>query len=57
MKPATTRTLADLRPNATVHCMVCEQHKPAAGSEKFHKMDVCKECAAKVRAVKQEKTK
>jgi len=50
MKPATTRTLADLRPNATVHCMVCEQQRPAAGAEKFHAHHVCRECAAKVRA-------
>lgn len=56
MKPAATRTLADLRPNATVHCMVCEQQRPAAGAEKFHAHHVCRECAAKVRA-KQEKAK
>ena len=50
MKPATARTLADLRPNATVRCMVCEQQRPAAGAEKFHAHHVCRECAAKVRA-------
>lgn len=50
MKPAPIRTLADLRPNATVHCMVCEQQRPAAGAEKFHAHHVCRECAAKLRA-------
>lgn len=53
MKPDASRTLADLRPNATVHCMVCEQHRPAVGAEKFHAHHVCRECAAKVRAKKQ----
>lgn len=56
MSKTRTGTLADLRPNTTVHCMVCEQKKPQVGSEKFHSHHVCKECAAKVRGVK-EKTK
>ena len=50
MRQDLTRTLADLRPNAVIDCMVCEQKKPQAGSEKFHKMDVCGECAAKLKA-------
>lgn len=47
MKPSTTHTMADLRPKATVHCMVCDQQRPQAGSEKFHAHHVCRECAAK----------
>ena len=56
MKQAPTRTLSDLRPNATIDCMVCEQPRPQAGAIKFRSLHVCSECAAKVRA-KQEKTK
>lgn len=56
MKPDSTRTLADLRPNATIDCMVCEQQKPQAGAIKFRSLHVCRECAAKLRA-KQEKAK
>jgi hypothetical protein len=56
MRQDLTRTLADLRPNAVIDCMVCEQKKPQAGSEKFHKLDVCRECASKLKA-KQEKQK
>lgn len=56
MKPNQTRTLADLRPNALIDCMYCNQPKPQAGSQKFHKRDVCAECSAKLRA-KQEKPK
>ena len=55
MKPA-THTMADLRPNATINCMVCEQAKPQAGAIKFRSLHVCAECAVKVRA-KQEKPK
>ena len=51
-----TRTLSDLRPSATIDCMVCEQPRPQAGAIKFRSLHVCSECAAKVRA-KQEKTK
>ena len=51
-----TRTLFDLRPNATIDCMVCEQPRPQAGAIKFRSLHVCAECAAKLRA-KQEKTK
>ena len=51
-----TRTLSDLRPNATIDCMVCEQSRPQAGAIKFRSLHVCSECAAKLRA-KQEKTK
>lgn len=56
MKQTPTRTLSDLRPNATIDCMVCEQTRPQAGAIKFRSLHVCSECAAKVRA-KQEKTK
>ena len=55
-KPTHTRTLSDLRPNAAINCMVCEQAKPQAGAIKFRSLHVCAECAAKVRA-KQEKSK
>ena len=56
MKQPRARTMADLRPNATIDCMVCEQQKPQAGAIKFRSLHVCSECAAKVRA-KQEKAK
>ena len=56
MKRQPTRTLSDLRPNATIDCMVCEQPRPQAGAIKFRSLHVCAECAAKLRA-KQEKTK
>jgi len=39
-----TRTLADLRPNTAVDCMVCHQAKPAAGAKPFHRLMVCAEC-------------
>jgi hypothetical protein len=50
MSTRPTKTLADLRPNATIDCMYCNQPKPQAGSEKFYKLDVCCECAAKLKA-------
>lgn len=53
MRQDLTRTLADLRPNTVIDCMVCEQKKPQAGSEKFHKLDVCRECASKLKARKE----
>ena len=53
---AQTRTMADLRPNAAIHCMYCDQQRPQAGAVKFHALHVCAECAAKVRA-KPEKQK
>ena len=56
MKRQPTRTLADLRPNAAIHCMYCDQQRPQAGAVKFHALHVCAECAAKVRA-KPEKQK
>ena len=51
-KPA-TRTLADLRPNATIHCMVCDKDAPAAGSRKFHAHHVCVPCSQKLQAMKE----
>ena len=57
-KPTPARTLSDLRPNATINCMVCEQVQPQAGAIKFRSLHVCAECAAKVRAKQQpEKSK
>ncbi len=34
-------TFADL---ATVHCMVCDRDRPAAGAQKFHALYVCADC-------------
>lgn len=55
-KPAATRTLSDLRPNATIRCLYCDQPKPQAGSQKFHKRDVCSDCVTKLQRL-QEKPK
>ena len=41
--------LADLRPNATVQCLHCEQARPAAGAVKFHSHQVCAACVAKLK--------
>lgn len=38
-------TFADL---ATVHCMVCDRDKPAAGATRFHALYVCGECGSKI---------
>lgn len=48
MKPTTT--LADLRPNATIRCLHCDQLKPQAGSVKFHAHHVCADCTKKLQA-------
>lgn len=46
-----TRTLADLRPNATIQCGYCGETKPQAGSEKFHALLICAPCASKLQAL------
>jgi len=46
----TPKRLADLRPAATVPCMVCEQPRPKEGARQFHALWVCGQCAAKVAA-------
>lgn len=51
MKPPPTRTLADLRPNTTIHCLYCDQQRPQAGSQKFHKRDVCSDCVTKLQQI------
>ena len=56
MKPAPTRTLADLRPNSVIRCLFCGQHQPSAGAVKFHAHHVCAACATKLQSL-QEKTK
>ena len=38
------RTLADLRPNATITCLRCCCTKPQAGSRKFRAHHVCADC-------------
>ena len=50
-----TRTLFDLRPNATIDCMVCEKTKPQPGSVKFHARHICFECATRLQAMKEKK--
>lgn len=44
------QTLADLRPNATIQCLYCNQAKPQAGSQKFRAHHVCAECVGKLQA-------
>lgn len=44
------QTLADLRPNAAIKCLQCDQTKPQAGSVKFHAHHICEGCAAKLKA-------
>ena len=46
-----TRTLADLRPNATIRCMYCNQDQPQAGAVKFRAHHVCGSCASKLQAI------
>lgn len=46
----TTKTLADLRPNATVFCLYCQQTKPQPGAVKFHAHHVCAQCVQKLQA-------
>lgn len=38
-------TFADL---ATVHCMVCDKEKPAAGAKQFHALMVCADCIPRI---------
>lgn len=45
------RTLADLRPNATITCLRCCQTKPQAGAIKFRAHHVCQACAVKLQAL------
>jgi hypothetical protein len=48
-KPA-SRTLGDLRPNATIKCLVCAEDKPQVGSTKFHAHHVCAPCTQKLQS-------
>ena len=45
------RTLADLRPNATIVCFYCGETKPQVGAIKFRAHHVCQACAAKLQAL------
>lgn len=45
-----TKTLQDLRPNATIHCYCCNETKPAATAVKFYAHHVCRECATTMQA-------
>lgn len=49
MRPS--RTLADLRPNATIRCMYCDQSKPQVGAVKFHARHICAECVTKLQTL------
>jgi ribosomal protein L37AE/L43A len=51
----TAKRLADLRPAATVPCMLCEQPRPKEGARQFHALWVCGPCAAKVAATQKTK--
>jgi hypothetical protein len=52
-----TGTLADLRPNATIHCLHCDQDKPATGAVKFHAHHVCQACVTKLQALPEKEKK
>ncbi len=45
-------SLQDLKPNAVIHCMYCNQSRPKAGSQKFCAHDICRECTSKLQAIK-----
>lgn len=45
---AQTRTMTDLRPQASIWCMYCDQQKPQAGAQKFRAHHVCRECVTKL---------
>lgn len=47
----TTRTMADLRPQAGIWCMYCDQQRPQAGAQKFHAHHVCRECVTKLQTL------
>jgi ribosomal protein L37AE/L43A len=51
----TPKRLTDLRPAATVPCMLCEQPRPKEGARQFHALWVCGPCAAKVAATQKTK--
>jgi len=50
LKPAQaqSRTMADLRPNATIWCLYCNEKKTQTGSQKFRAHHVCRECVTKL---------
>ncbi len=52
-----TRTMADLRPNATIQCYYCHEPKQQAGAEKFRAHHVCAACAKKLRALPEKEKK
>ncbi len=47
----TSRTMADLRPQASIWCMYCDQQRPQAGAQKFRAHHVCRECVTKLQAL------
>lgn len=55
MKHLAKQTLSDLRPNATIVCLHCEQTRPQVGSMKFHAHHVCADCVMKLQAKGSEK--
>lgn len=42
-EPMRLQDLAD-----AIHCIQCDQHKPAAGARRFHACHVCSDCARKL---------
>lgn len=47
----TSRTMADLRPQASIWCMYCDQQRPQVGAQKFRSHHVCRECVTKLQAL------
>lgn len=45
---AQSRTMADMRHNATIKCLYCNEQKPQTGSQKFRAHHVCCECVTKL---------
>lgn len=42
------KSLADLRSNATIWCLYCEETKPQTGAQKFRAHHVCADCTQKL---------
>lgn len=49
--------LTDLRPNATILCLRCEQPRPMTGALRFRAHWVCAGCAVEPQKVKAKETK
>ena len=47
--------MADLRPQANIWCMYCDQQRQQAGAQKFRAHYVCRECVTKLQAKTEKK--